>query len=203
MNKSIIKLVENRNPSELMKRTICFIFPKIKSSRFIIISLISIFVGVIVSFSENTVIDFKNILEISQNTSLTLFAVLLTGFSIFQALMSEETMKAFSQTEDKENNCSLLITINFSSIGLLYSYIVLILINFLLKIIYIFISDNWSFMYFNLFFNQIISTLLISAYLFMNINNIVEILSFVYNLSQTFNFLIAYKLLNATKTNKK
>lgn len=116
---------------------------------------------------------------------LPIFAVIITGYAIFQAMVNSDTVVRLLRVkhEGKESKFEIY---NLYFFGLSCSYLILIILNFILLIISKNIDPHWSLSRFSKSVNETISAMLISLYLSLILYFLIELKSFIYNLFQVF-----------------
>ena len=117
------------------------------------------------------------ILELSSAIILAILAFLITVYTIFQAMLSTETLKTFL-IQHSENQ-SLLIRYNHFFFILTISYLIFFICNFIVLSIGKIVPDLIKI--FNFTFLKILSAL----YLTILVNMLVELKSFIFNLYQS------------------
>lgn len=142
-------------------------------------SYISFFVNYI-----NGVESSKEILNSIYVVIIPIFAIIITGYSIFQALTNGRTLMALMKASDNEKSKFQEYNYFFFSVSMLYLFI--IITNFILSIILSGLPKDWYFPYFTSSVNNQIFSILITTYIVFVLNALVEMKSFVYNLYQLF-----------------
>ncbi|MDX5475907.1 MAG: hypothetical protein LPK00_10280 [Bacillaceae bacterium] len=120
---------------------------------------------------------------------IPIFAVIITGYAIFQALANGPTlirMVSVKHESNKTETLSKFAVYNLYFYGLSIFYLFLIVINFFLSITLSFIDDNWSLIFISKAQNEIISSILITIYILVVLNFLIELKSFIFNLFQIF-----------------
>ncbi|MEA3318673.1 MAG: hypothetical protein U9Q88_01515 [Bacillota bacterium] len=115
---------------------------------------------------------------------IPIFAIVITGYAIFQALTNGRTLLALLKANDNERNKFQEYNYFFFSISILY--LAIIVANFLFSIILNILPKDWFLPYFTQNINNRIFCFFISIYIVFILNAIIEMKSFIYNLYQLF-----------------
>jgi len=132
----------------------------------------------------NGVESSKEILNSIYVVIIPIFTVIITGYSIFQALTNGRTLMALLKASDKERSKFQEYNYFFFSVSMLYLFI--IITNFILSIILSSLPKDWYFPYFTSSVNNQIFSVLITTYIVFVLNALIEMKSFIYNLYQLF-----------------
>ncbi len=120
----------------------------------------------------------EKIITFSSNTVLALLAIVVTGYSIFQALLSRKILLLFMSQTDKKINESVFNSMQHKFFFLSFLYIILLLLSYFITLIVI------------LFPNDVIPyqiiIILLSIYNTVIFYGIFEMNYFIFNLYQTF-----------------
>lgn len=137
-------------------------------------------------FPHHSAIDIISDLTVNLNAIvIPIFAVIITGYAIFQALGNGNTMITLLTVKHNEKYSKFAIY-NLYFFGIACCYLILIIINFILMFIFKYMPSDWSIPYFTEKSNEFISSILISAYLIVILYLIIEVKSFIFNLFQVF-----------------
>lgn len=137
-------------------------------------------------FPSTAAITVITDLTVNTNTVIVpIFAVIITGYAIFQALANENTIITLL-TVKHEGTVSKFAIYNLYFFGIVCCYLILIITNFILLFIFKYFPEEWSSNLFSNTVNEIIAAVCISFYFVVLVNFIIEIKSFVYNLFQVF-----------------
>jgi hypothetical protein len=138
-------------------------------------------------FPSNLAINIiYEITVIVNNVMLPIFAVIITGYAIFQALVNGKTTM-LTLISVKHNNTNTKFEVyNLYFYGISIWYLFIIIFNFILSIIFKFLPREWSIYYLSKSVNEIISAMMISVYITIIVNFLIEMKSFIYNLFQVF-----------------
>lgn len=116
---------------------------------------------------------------------IPLFAVIITGYAIFQALVNESTTKILLKVKDKKSK-SKYMAFNLYFYGISISYLIIIIINFCLIMITKYLPTDLYLPFLPCWLNEVLSAFIISFYISIVLFLLVELKSFVYNLFQVF-----------------
>lgn len=183
--KEIIGIKEESSLNMLLKTSSLFKI-SFRRSIFLLVTFIVLFfvIGNLL-FVEKQATKIVTDLTTDLNTIIIpIFAVVLTGFSIFQALANKSTLQILISVRQEDE--SMFVTYNKYFYGISFVYLILIIVNLILQFIFKNISSNWQLSIFPQVLNERISAVLISFYLVVIINFLIEIKSFIFNLFQIF-----------------
>lgn len=116
---------------------------------------------------------------------IPIFAIIITGYAIFQALANNLTVKVMMEVSTSDE-IPPLIKFNNYFFGIAFIYLALIVINTFLQFIFKYVPDEFHFAFFSNGMNEWLAAILISCYITFVINMLVEMKSFIYNLFQVF-----------------
>ena len=134
--------------------------------------------------SSHTIDSTIKIIQLSNDVIIPIFAMLFTGYALFQALVGGNTLK--KMLIEKINNASAFKTYNLYFFSLAIYFLCIIILNFILLIVFENIPPDWAFPYLTQFANSVWATLLLLIYVIVNVNALIEVKSFLYNLYQCF-----------------
>lgn len=136
--------------------------------------------------SNNTLDIFKDIVSFSNGSVIAIFAVIFTGYALFQALINKNTLKVMFLTKpDKNVNHNLFIEYNLYFLVLSILCVLSIVLNFII-LLYIPILKQISFT--SLYtYKNFVGILIINLYVAINIYIILEVKCFIFNLFRCFN----------------
>ncbi|EHI98062.1 hypothetical protein CDLVIII_1363 [Clostridium sp. DL-VIII] len=185
-NLSDIKKYKSKKFSEVIKEAFCTIIPSKRRLVVILIVLVILAYPIEISVkSNNTLSNLKDLLGLSNGVIMAMFAILFTGYALFQALINRNTLKILFLSKSKHGK-SLFSEYNLYFFAMCILYVLLIIINYIGTFIIIYIGTN-NIVNINEEAKNIILRICIYLYLFINIFAIIEIKSFIYNLFQCFN----------------
>lgn len=116
---------------------------------------------------------------------IPIFAVIITGYSIFQALSNGSTLIRLIAVKHEEQ-LDKFSTYNVYFYGLSIFYLGITILNLLLLVTFKYLPTNWCLSFFSKLTNEYIAAVLISLYLVIILYFLIEIKSFIYNLFQIF-----------------
>lgn len=159
-----------------------------KKRSFILFTFFLIFFVIIYFFVFPKTSAIKVISSISTDLNtiiIPMFAVIITGYAIFQALANENTIKMLLTVKHK-NSSSKFVEFNLYFYGISISYLIVIVINFCLTMLFKYLPADFYIPFLPVWVNEITSSFLISIYIAINLNLLIELKSFIYNLFQVF-----------------
>ncbi|MEC1022264.1 hypothetical protein [Bacillus paralicheniformis] len=137
-------------------------------------------------FNVTSAIDIISDITVNVNTIIIpVFTIIVTGYAIFQALANDQTMITLITVKHKEQS-SIFKIYNLYFLGVGVFYLIIIILNFLVMIIFKYLPSNWYLIYLSIETNELISALLISLYITFIFNFLIELKSVIYNLFQVF-----------------
>ncbi|MGA3601194.1 hypothetical protein [Lysinibacillus agricola] len=149
---------------------------------FLILFLITKFI----LFDEKTAVEIiANLTNILNSILTPMFAVIITGYAIFQAIANESTLLVLLKVTHKDDESKFAVY-NKYFYGIAILYLSLTIINMVMQFIFSNLSKEWFLPIFNNHYNESIAAVLISLYLVVIINALIELKSFTYNLFQVF-----------------
>ncbi|PFI66509.1 hypothetical protein CN918_04085 [Priestia megaterium] len=190
--KNIRKLISSNldmNSDDIIKKSLV---PQIPSNRrviaLLIFSLIFFLIHYFLLIKDGKIIEkFTDILGSVNDIVVPTFAVIITGYAIFQALVNGSTLiNLMVASEDKDEDESQFDKYNFYFFGLSMLYLILMILNFLLIIFFKSVPEDWSLSFLSQRINNILASVLMTIYFTVLLNCLVELKSFVYNLIQCF-----------------
>lgn len=141
-----------------------------------------------IGFSNNTITEFLNILNISYDLSVNMFGIIFTAYGLYQALSSKTfTKRLMNSSSSKNTKRSLFEDYNIFFIKTSIFYLFMVILNYALKIIIENIDPHWHIISFTNRTNNIIASLFILFYIFLNVYGISLIRSVLFNIYQAFN----------------
>lgn len=171
---------------KLFINSISTIKPTPKRSVILLFVFVCIYIFYItVSVKVNNAVDStREIVNTINSFIIPVFAVIITGYSIFQALTNGRTLLALLKANENEKSKFQEYNYFFFSISILY--LIIIILNFILSILLNNIPNSWYIKYFSIEANNKLFAFLTSIYLVFIFNSLVEMKSFIYNLYQVF-----------------
>ena len=198
---NIIKLFDTPSSDIAIKNAFLEIVPKNKREFMIdcIILLLSMFIAYIISIRTCTVSISKEIVGDLNAVVLAIFAIVFTGYTLFQALADESVLMRMTSCEKNEktylqiSNDYFLNVMLLNIVAILCNVIALLFLKIIPKDFILFSVNN---------VNEIISCILLTAYLFYQLKVIIEIKSFIFNIYQFFNISAGSKIYNMIENGK-
>lgn len=157
---------------------------------FIIWSLIT----KILFFKYSNAIDIMiNILEVFMAVLIPLLAVTITGYTIFQALISKNAaFELLKINFDNKKQTPMLIKYSLYFYNIVFNLIILFILNIILIIFFKNIDNTIMLPCISQFNNEVLSSILISFYININLWVLIELKSFVHNLFIVFIYILGY-----------
>ena len=166
-----------------------------------ILIVIILIIATVVGYTRETVNIFSESCETILNVVVAMFGTVFTGYSFFQALISEELLVRMvnDTTKDcKGDEKSKLQETNETFIECMMLELFTILISLLLKIIISCV--NPEFLLFNqMWKNTTMASILIFVYFYIVAIVLWEIKSFIFNVFQLFNIYAGVKIVGIVK----
>jgi hypothetical protein len=193
----------DNNPSDtLIIKSIKSLVPSKRRSMLlllIVIGLFCLYYFVLIN-NGNVIKNFMEIVKEINEIVIPTFAVIITGYAIFQALANGSTLITLITVDGKEQSKFEEYNLFFLGVSILYLFIMLF--NLLLFIIFKNIPVDWYLKTLSIEMNNVLASFLIAVYLTFIINALIELKSFIYNLYQCFNINAASEAINHLKTTK-
>lgn len=146
------------------------------------------FISYKIGFSTDTINIVLNIINDTYDISINIFGIILTAYGLFQALTSESFIKRLMESKSENiQGRSLFEDYNIFFIKTSMYYFFMVVISFILKNILCNIDPKWHIKIFSNNINNIIATIFIFIYFFLNIYGFFLIKSVLYNIYQAFN----------------
>ncbi|WP_209125161.1 hypothetical protein [Alkalihalobacillus sp. BA299] len=148
----------------------------------------------------NAIESYRDFVKEVNEIVIPTFAVIITGYAIFQALVNGETLITLISMDSKER--SRFAEYNYYFLGLSLLYLILIIFNLLALLIFKNMSKEWHLQFLSNKLNEGITSFLIAVYVTFVIHSLIELKSFIYNLFQCFNINAAHTAINHIKGQK-
>lgn len=178
--KNITELVDKSRMNKLIKEAVFEIrFTKGNKWQYLISILISSALSWFLIIND-TVFLFDNINEMFLNLSIAFVAMIFSGYSIFQALLSEKLILELIKVKS-----NLLKTSNKSFLNLILLYLASILINIIIKTVISGMDKHYMLLN-NVKICNILAFVLIFCYLLYHILILLEVMIFTINLYRMF-----------------
>ena len=180
--KNINELTERVNSKDLL-REVCDEIKLSKKSKFqyIFSSITGVSLSAILVFSNNTVTALNDTANIFNGVAIAFVAMILSSYSIFQALLTDDFIMILIETDN-----NLLKISNKSFLNLIMLYLIDIISSIVIIIVTKVMPNDWC-VSSNLIISNIIAMFLISCYTIYNFLIIIEIKNFAINLYNMFN----------------
>lgn len=190
-NKKIIlnayKLEYKQSSSHLMKESLKLIsFNKKNIWRKLLFIAVEIIVSILIAINPDTVSICKNVFPSINEVVLAFYAIVFTGYALFQALIGKKMLLFMVETDSGKEGLSYLQQSNLYFAKLMMLQFLLIVINLVLKIILDLMPIAWC-MFSSAGLNVVVSFFGIIVILYFNFEIIWEVKSFVFNTFQLFN----------------
>lgn len=210
--KRIDNLISEPSSNELLVESIKWITIDKENRCSLLISMsFSVILGIIVSFSQDTIILFESVISIFLDVLLVMFGVIFTAFALLQAYINISILKSmipksFEEKNDLEVNYDKskfpIHKANENFTNLLMLTLIDVFILMALKIILKFISPD--FMLFScMLFSNICCTLLSSVLFTFVIDNVILVKSIIRDLYILFNLGTCIAILQIIQENDK
>lgn len=141
-------------------------------------------IAILIADNLTTISIVKDIVGYIGQIQVGLIGVVFTGYALFQALIGDKLMM-YLLTSEKEQK-SKLEESNESFIYLIVIQIIALLLDFLTYTVMTAIPDNWYLTHFNVP-NVCMAAVLIEVLIYLNVEAIWEMKSFIFNVYQLFN----------------
>jgi hypothetical protein len=210
--KKIEKLFSSRSSLDVFKEALFEILPEKKRwVSFVIFGVISAISAALIGVSKDTIDLFYKAISNLNNIILYLFAIVFTGYALFQALMNNDLLKRLLTTEGKSANSSKDPTSNNETgksklqesneyfVKIMMLMVTAIVINSLLLLLVGSLPKDF-FLPLSNAFNNALATIFIWVYFVYMILIIWEMKSFVFNMFQLFNAHAGSKAIELLKS---
>ncbi|KXG09961.1 hypothetical protein AT864_01521 [Anoxybacillus sp. P3H1B] len=190
----------SKNPSDvLIIESIKFLAPSKRRKKLLLLVFIGLFLLYFFVLIKNgrVISNFMDIVKEVSEIVIPTFAVVITGYAIFQALANGSTLINLIIVNGKKGSKFEEYNLFFLGVSILYLFIMLL--NLVLFIIFKNIPKEWCIKSLSIEANNALASLLIAFYLTFIINAIIELKSFIYNLYQCFNINAASETINYLK----
>lgn len=181
----------NRTQWELYKLSSSYAKPKFKWLVFILLMIPSIIIAGLMSWSENTIKLLISFIETQITVYLALLGIIITGYSIFLALVQGKTLIKLMESQIKDR--SEMQVYNLYFFGVSINYLTIILVNIIIKSILNTLDPFWS-LSSSALLNTILAFILLLIYIYFSFYFILEFFSFIFNLHKSFNQNVLIKV---------
>jgi hypothetical protein len=183
LSKSLRRLADPDVTSDkILKDSLILQIPSRRRGLFLLLCSTLFFVlyyGFLIKFG-NIIEGLRDILGSINDIVVPTFAVIITGYAIFQALVNGSTLINLMTASDKDK--SKFEEYNLYFFGLSILYLMLIILNLLLIVFLKTVPEDWSLPLVSNSTNNLIASLLLTIYFTLLIHCLVELKSFVFNL---------------------
>lgn len=198
-------LLKSKTSPQVLKDSLPLFYPSPKRWVILLISgiVIFFFLYLFLFDFEKAIKVFEELVSDINEIIIPTFAVLITGYAIFQALVSGPTLIVLIKL-DKNNERTKFEIYNLYFFGISILYLFLMIFNLIMLLVFKHVSVDWTISTFKTEINECIAALLITVYLLFVLNALIELKSFIYNLYQIFinnAGSSAIELLNESKQN--
>ncbi|MCW4364004.1 hypothetical protein [Bacillus paralicheniformis] len=175
------------NSNQLFKVSLGLFKNSKKRLKLLFIVLVGLFLFLkLILFKATSAIEIISDLTVNVNTIIIpVFAIIVTAYAIFQALVSDQTMITLITVNHGDKGSKFKVY-NLYFFGVAVSYLFLIILNFLLMFIFKYMPTHWYITFWSKDTNEYISAFLISLYISLVLYFLVEMKSVIYNLFQVF-----------------
>lgn len=160
-----------------------------------------LFIGAIaaiyVATIEQTVSITEQICDMLLTAQLSIFACILTVYSIMLALMSDNYIKNMMRAQADSEKSYLKRSIGYFE-NVMYLYFIAIAVSLMFKLVLICISDHFRLTK-SLLADEIIAGVLLAGYFVFSFRTIYEVKSIIGNTALLFRASIAYKMIEFQK----
>ena len=183
------KLSINIDSTQMLRAAFELIKIKRESIKRKVIFLIPIsIVCLMLTMSKETISQTESILEMINTVILSLFAVVFTGYALFQALMGDKLLLLLLMTESTNDNdaSSKLEEANIYFVKVMLLQFFLVMVNLSVRIFLKLIPADWT-LFDSIACNERICFVMLLILLYVNMDVIWETKSFIFNVFQLFN----------------
>ncbi|WIG36137.1 hypothetical protein [Bacillus toyonensis] len=184
---SIRRLTDpNVKSDQFVKKSLALQIPSMRRFLFLVVVSLAFFAihYFLLVHSESYIENFTDLLGNINDIIVPTFAVIITGYAIFQALVNGSTLINLMAVSEAEK--SKFEEYNLYFFGLSLLYLGIIILNLLLMLFFKNVPADWSLPFVSHQVNEIIASVLMTLYLGILMHSLMELKSFVYNLFQCF-----------------
>ncbi|HDR5349732.1 hypothetical protein PDQ74_05845 [Bacillus cereus group sp. Bc005] len=184
---SIRRLTDpNVKSDQFVKKSLALQIPSMRRFLFLVVVSLAFFAVhyFLLVHSESYIENFTDLLGNINDIIVPTFAVIITGYAIFQALVNGSTLINLMAVNEAEK--SKFEEYNLYFFGLSLLYLGIIILNLLLMLFFKNVPADWSLPFVSHQVNEIIASVLMTLYLGILMHSLIELKSFVYNLFQCF-----------------
>lgn len=186
---NVQKLSINLNSTQMLRAAFELIEIKRENIKRKVIFLVPIsIVCLMLAMSKETINQTESILEMINTVILSLFAVVFTGYALFQALMGDKLLLLLLMIESTNDNdaSSKLEETNKYFVKVMLLQFFLVMVNLSVTIFLKLIPTDWT-LFDSITWNERICFVMLLALLYINMDVIWETKSFIFNVFQLFN----------------
>ncbi len=176
----------NVKSDQFVKKSLALQIPSMRRFLFLVVVSLAFFAihYFLLVHSESYIENFTDLLGNINDIIVPTFAVIITGYAIFQALVNGSTLINLMAVSEAEK--SKFEEYNLYFFGLSLLYLGIIILNLLLMLFFKNVPADWSLPFVSHKVNEIIASVLMTLYLGILMHSLIELKSFVYNLFQCF-----------------
>ncbi|MFA2814597.1 hypothetical protein AB1I91_12785 [Bacillus paranthracis] len=177
---------QNVKSDQFVKKSLALQIPSMRRFLFLVVVSLAFFAihYFLLVHSESYIENFTDLLGNINDIIVPTFAVIITGYAIFQALVNGSTLINLMAVSEAEK--SKFEEYNLYFFGLSLLYLGIIILNLLLMLFFKNVPADWSLPFVSHQVNEIIASVLMTLYLGILMHSLIELKSFVYNLFQCF-----------------
>ena len=175
-----------------------------KMIRYVLAIFFSIIPSYLMAISQDTILMFRNCVQIMNDVVLAMFGIVFTGYALFQALIGREmlirmlqntvTKNGKEESKLQESNELFAETMMMEFFAIVISVALLVVLNSL--------PENYS-LFQNMAINNIIAGCGMGLYFYILFIAFIETKSFIYNIVQLFNFHAGTRVLELLREDDK
>ena len=200
-----VQLGKSESSTRIMLQSLQLFGIKRKNyGRLVFFIIIETLAAIIMSKNINTISQCETIIGIFLNIFVSIFAVIFTGYSLYQALLNKELlifMLSFSPNGNSEKDKSYVEESNRSFVEFMMALFTVIVLDIIIRVFLSIIPDTWC-MFTSNTLNEVISSILIIMIMYLNMEVLWETKSFIFNVYTLFNAYTMAKVLEYIKDNQ-
>lgn len=209
LQKKIDTILKDSTFSSVLSSSMGNIRPSKRRRIFIVLTTVVVFIYL--SYAGTTEDGIINAIDFSNTIILALIAILVTGYAIFQALASPESLITFFSANVGKDKIPLFLEYQRNFFSLSIVYIVIVVFNYIILFIEKISQVNplkYTLVHllscFNISVNvvDILLDVFLCMYFAILLNSIIELKSFIYGIYQAFNIASVAKIIDLSKDNK-
>lgn len=153
--------------------------------------IISIVFSVLISFNSETVLYVKEIIEFFNGVAIDVFAIIFTGYALFQAIMGKKMLRNLMMKN--ENGDTYLKISNDYFLNIMMLYFVEIIINIILTIVLKTVASDFT-VFTCMILNNVACSILLFLYFYYCMYTLLETKNFIFNVYQILNIYAASEI---------